>query len=144
MPTLSRGRVFFTSMAWVLVLLILDGLSKLWAYQQGIAVFTRQPTLLAWLPVLPTWLLMLIGIGLCYLGLDAIISCINRRKKPKADILFVAGLFGNGLNLLVFGHVVDFIPIPLWGDMGLIANVADGYIVLGFVFSSLFYFFHNQ
>ena len=129
----SRGRVFGQSMAWVGVLLVIDAATKFWAYQQGIAVLTKQPTLLAWLPTLPPLIIMLLGAGLCYLALDAIISCINRREIPQADILFAAGLLGNGLNLLFLQYVVDFIPIPLWGHIYLIANGADGFIMLGFV-----------
>ena len=97
---ISRGRVFGQSMAWVGVLLVIDAATKFWAYQQGIAVLTQQPTLLAWLPTLPPLIIMLLGAGLCYLALDAIISCINRRETPQAEILFAAGLLGNGLNLL--------------------------------------------
>ena len=84
--------------------------------------------LLRWVsPAIRTPLLtvaQLVG-GLAFLGL-----CLRRRLTMPARLAFLllaAGAFGNGLDRLVRGYVVDFIHVTHWP----VFNVADIYITVG-------------
>ena len=65
-------------------------------------------------------------------GLVFLVLCLRRRlSKPArfALLLLAAGAFGNGLDRLAHGYVVDFIHLTHWP----IFNVADVYITVGAV-----------
>lgn len=49
-----------------------------------------------------------------------------------------AGAFGNALDYLLYGHVIDFFHFVLWGYSFPIFNFADAYITLG-VFALLLF-----
>ena len=63
-------------------------------------------------------------------GLTFLLFCLRRRLSTPARIallLLAAGAFGNGLDRLAHGHVVDFIHLTHWP----VFNVADIYITVG-------------
>ena len=65
-------------------------------------------------------------------GLVCLVLCLRRRLSTPvgfALLLLAAGAFGNGLDRLVHGHVVDFIHLNHWP----VFNVADIYITVGAV-----------
>ena len=65
-------------------------------------------------------------------GLALLALCLRRRVSSAARgalLLLAAGAFGNGLDRLVHGHVVDFIHLTHWP----VFNVADIYITAGAV-----------
>ena len=63
-------------------------------------------------------------------GLAFLLVCLRRRLPTSARfalLLLAAGAFGNGLDRLAHGHVVDFIHLTHWP----VFNVADIYITVG-------------
>lgn len=77
-------------------------------------------------------MVQLVG-GLAFLAL-----CLRRRMPATARLallLMAGGAFGNGLDRLVHGHVVDFIHLTHWP----VFNVADIYITVGGVLLFLAY-----
>jgi signal peptidase II len=63
-------------------------------------------------------------------GLAFLLVCLRRRLSTPARfalLLLAAGAFGNGLDRLAHGHVVDFIHLTHWP----VFNVADIYITVG-------------
>ena len=63
-------------------------------------------------------------------GLAFLIFCLRRHiswPARSALLLLAAGAFGNGLDRLFRGHVVDFIHLTHWP----VFNVADVYITVG-------------
>jgi signal peptidase II len=65
-------------------------------------------------------------------GLAFLLVCLRRRLSAPARfalLLLAAGAFGNGLDRLAHGHVVDFIHLTHWP----VFNVADIYITVGAV-----------
>ena len=86
--------------------------------------------LLRWVsPAIRTPLLTIAQLGG---GLAFLVLCLRRRlSKPArlALLLLAAGAFGNGLDRLAHGHVIDFIHLTHWP----VFNVADIYITVGAV-----------
>jgi signal peptidase II len=71
-------------------------------------------------------------------GLAFLVVCLWRRMAASARLallLMAGGAFGNGLDRLFHGHVVDFIHLTHWP----VFNVADIYITVGGILLFLAY-----
>lgn len=136
-PKRSKGQVLLLSIMAAMPLLLIDLTTKAWMLNQGAALLNNKPLLLAWWPwQFPAVFSLALGAWLCILAIQVLVDTINQHYWPKEEIFFAAGLWGNGLNLLWYQGAVDFIPLQL-GPVWLIFNIADCYLVLGFVWSML-------
>ncbi len=67
-------------------------------------------------------------------GLIAYLLFFNKGKTPALPLwLIVIGAVGNGIDYLVYGHVIDFFHFCFWGRSFAIFNLADCYITFGVV-----------
>lgn len=56
----------------------------------------------------------------------------NKGKTPAFPLwVIVTGAIGNGVDYLVYGHVIDFLHFCFWGSSFPIFNLADSYITIG-------------
>ncbi len=72
-------------------------------------------------------------------GLIGYLSFFTHRKAANLPLwLVVVGAIGNGIDYLVYGHVIDFFHFCFWGISFPIFNLADSYISIGVLFLLLF------
>ena len=75
-------------------------------------------------------------------GLISYLLFFNRGKSPTVSLwplwLVVVGAIGNGIDYLVYGHVIDFFHFCFWGTSFPIFNLADCYITIGVLSLLLF------
>jgi len=65
-------------------------------------------------------------------GLIVYLVFFNKGKTPAFPMwLVITGAVGNGIDYLVYGHVIDFFHFCFWGHSFAIFNLADCYISLG-------------
>ncbi|HEX2582833.1 MAG TPA: signal peptidase II [Chlamydiales bacterium] len=65
-------------------------------------------------------------------GLIAYLLFFNKGKTPSLPLwLIVTGAIGNGIDYLVYGHVIDFFHFCFWGYSFAIFNLADCFITFG-------------
>lgn len=65
-------------------------------------------------------------------GLVVYLVFYNKGKTPALPLwLVVTGAVGNGIDYLLYGHVIDFFHFCFWGHSFPIFNLADCYITLG-------------
>jgi len=62
----------------------------------------------------------------------------REKKSPFFLWLVVMGAIGNGLDYLIYGHVIDFLHVCFWGSSFPIFNLADCYITIGVLALLLF------
>ena len=90
--------------------------------------FTGHPTFLFWLR------------SAIILGFASYLLLSRKGKEQPLfpSWLIIVGAIGNGVDYLLYGHVIDFLHFTFWGHSFPIFNLADSYItlgVLGFVLS---------
>ena len=72
------------------------------------------------------------------------------KERPKESILKIAyalilgGAIGNFLNRIVYGYVIDFIDIRIFGYNYPIFNLADTFIVIGVIILIIFTWRHSD
>jgi len=72
-------------------------------------------------------------------GLIVHLIFFNKGKTPAFPLwLIVTGAIGNGIDYLVYGHVIDFFHFCFWGHSFAIFNLADCYISLGVIGTLLY------
>jgi signal peptidase II len=83
---------------------------------------------------------ILFGIRIAIIGgLIGYLSFFTRGKASNFPLwLVVVGAIGNGIDYLVYGHVIDFFHFCFWGTSFPIFNLADCYISIGVLFLLLF------
>jgi signal peptidase II len=68
-------------------------------------------------------------------GLIGYLSFFTRGKVANLPLwLVVVGAIGNGIDYIVYGHVIDFFHFCFWGTSFPIFNLADCYITIGVLF----------
>lgn len=79
---------------------------------------------------LQSWLL-LFRIALIA-GMILYLFFFNRRRSYAYPfVLIIAGAIGNVVDFFLYGHVIDFISMNLWGYRFPIFNIADSAITIG-------------
>lgn len=99
-----------------------DQTSKLWANHQGWAVINRGISF-SWLSGQISWLGILVLIAAGGFWWWRLLP-----KQRPAVILILAGAISNLIDRIVWGGVVDWLPIPF---LGLKNNLADWAIFIG-------------
>ena len=118
-----------TVIGWIfLFVLIIDQISKLWAHWRGWPVI-NQGISFSWLNGHISWPMILI--------LILVIGLILRKFFPLYRIsveLILAGAISNLLDRIIWGGVVDWLPVPF---LSLKNNLADWAIYSGIVMISV-------
>jgi signal peptidase II len=134
---LTRKKLFLISL--FIILLILDQLTKYFARKLaysmpiiknffhltfvkntgiGFGLFQNANPYLIWISI--------IALGFIMYYYDK----MPKKTFPKVAVLFIAaGIAGNLIDRLVFGHVIDFIDFRIWP----VFNIADSLITIGII-----------
>ncbi len=138
---------FSKLVAWCLLLIVLDQLSKYLVhnyYQEGMEIignflrieYSRNTGVAFGIPV--PYPFLIVG-NIFLMGL--IVWIINKEfdlNQPIGKIslvLIISGALGNIIDRIVNGYVIDFIGVGSWPNF----NLADSYISIGILLMFLFY-----
>ena len=65
-------------------------------------------------------------------GLLVYLLFFEQKKTPSWPLwLVLTGAIGNGIDYLIYGHVIDFFHFCFWSHSFAIFNLADSYITIG-------------
>lgn len=81
-----------------------------------------------------TWLLIIVSLII----ISVIIYCVYKNKpKSKLEIIgysmILGGAFGNFIDRIIYGYVIDFLDFNIFGYDYPIFNLADSFILIGVI-----------